>query len=120
MEEVKIPLPQRPDKETIEEESGEVPPAEFPVPKPPVVPVVMLETKAGKTKSHAPSPRKLSLRKQKEPTPEYEELGDLTEETGSSERGTESKEEAKSSIPKPEKQKGVGTRSSDKKRPPPI
>ena len=119
LEEVKTPLPQRPSKGTVEEGSGEVPPPEFPVPKSQLVPEVTLETKVGKTKSPMPSPWKLSLRKQKEPTPEYEELGDTTEETGSSEGGAESEEE-EPSTPKPEQQKGVGTRSLSKKKPPPI
>ena len=63
LEEVKTPLPQRLDKETIEEVSKEVLPAEFLVPKPLAILVVMLETKARKTESPTPSPQKLSLRK---------------------------------------------------------
>ena len=44
----------------------------------------------------------------------------MTEETRSSKGGTELEEEAKPSIPKLEKHKGIGTRSLDKKKPPPI
>ena len=90
---MKTSLPQRPGKETVEEGSGEVPAAEFPVPKSQPVPKVTLETKVGKTMSPTPSPWKLNLRKQKEPTPEYEELGDTMEETGSSKGGTEMEDE---------------------------
>ena len=97
---MKTPLPQRPGKEAIGEVSGEVPPAECLVAKPPAVPVVTLETKVKKTESHAPSPRKQSLKKKKEPTPEYEELEDSTEEIGSSGGGTESEEEAELVTPK--------------------
>ena len=63
LEEIKTPLPQQSCKETVEEGSGEVPAAKFPVPKPQLVPEVTLETKVRKTKSPIPSPRKLSLRK---------------------------------------------------------
>ena len=119
LEEVKTPLLQWQDKETVEEGSGEVLVAEFPVLKPQPVSKVTLETKVGKTKSPTPSPRKLSLRKQKEPTPEYEELGDTIEETGSSEGGTETEEE-EPSTPKPEQQKGFGMRSSSRKKPAPV
>ena len=101
LEEVKTPLPQRPGKKIVEEESGEVPALEFSVLKPQPVSEVTLETKVGKTKSPTPSPRKLSLRKQKEPMPEYEELGDTIEETGSSQGGAEMEEE-EPSTPKPE------------------
>ena len=50
---------------------------------------------------------------------EYEELGDTTEETGSSEGGTEMEEE-EPLIPKPKQQKGVGTRSSGRRKPAPV
>ena len=79
----------------------------------------MLETKVGKTKSPTPSPRKLSLRKQKEPILEYEELGDTTEDTGSIEGRAETEEE-EPSTPKPEQPKGRETRSSGRKKPKPI
>ena len=56
MEEVKTPLLQRPSKDAIEEVSREVPPVEFPVPKPPTVLVVTLESKGKKIESPTPSP----------------------------------------------------------------
>ena len=96
---------------------------EFPVSKPLVVPVpesqptleVMPQPKTGKTKSPIPSPRKVSLRKPKEPTPEIEELRDTTEDTVDT-GDTESKEE-ELSIPKPYQPKGRETRSKSKKKP---
>ena len=112
LEEVKTPLPQRLGKEAIGEVSGEVPPTEFQVAKPLTVLVVTLETKAKKMESPAPSPQKL---KKNVPTLEYEELGDSTEETGSSDGGTKSEEEAKLATPLAEKRKSVNTRSSGKK-----
>ena len=75
-----------------------------------------LETKARKKKSPAPSPQKLSLRKKKESIPEYEELEDSTEETGSSSGGTKSEEEDEPTTPKTERMKEVETRSSDRKK----
>ena len=83
LDEVKILLPERPGEELVEEGSKETLIAEFPISKPQLVLEVTLETKVGKTKSPIPLPWKLSLRKQKEPTPKYEELGDTTEDTGS-------------------------------------
>ena len=99
-----------------------MPAAEFPVPGPLAVPIpksqsileLALETKAGKTKSTTSSPRKMNLRKMKEPMPEVEELGDTIEDTGSTEGGTESEEEP--SIPKPEQPKGRETRSLGRKK----
>ena len=93
LDKVKTPLPQRPRKEPVEEGSGEVLAVEFPILKSQPVLEVTLETKVGKTKSPTPSPRKLSLRKQKEPTPEYKELRDTMEDIGNSEGGTETEEE---------------------------
>ena len=94
LDEVKSLLPLRPRKEAVLEGSGEVPVAEFLVPKPPAVlvpkpqpiPEVALEPKTGKMKSPTPSPWKVSLRKSKDPTPEVEELRDTTEDTTAPER----------------------------------
>ena len=69
-----------------------------------------------KTKNPTPSPQKSSLRKQKEPTHEYEELGDTTEDTGSTEGGAEMEEEEPSTS-KSEQLKGRETRSSGRKKP---
>ena len=70
------------------EGSGEVPTAEFPTLKPPTIPVpksqptpeVTPQQKIGKMKNPTPSPRKVSLCKPKEPTPEVEELRDTMED----------------------------------------
>ena len=72
-----------------------------------------------KTKSPTPSPRKLSLQKQKEPTLEYKELENTTEDIGSTEEGTEMEEE-EPLTPKPEQPKGKETRSSSRKKPGPV
>ena len=124
---VKTLLPQRLGKEMVSEGSGEVPATKFlilkpqavPVPKLQLVPEVTLETKVGKTKSPTPSLQKLSLRKQKKPTPEYEELGDTTDDTRSIEGGVETEEE-EPSIPKSEQPKGREPRSLGKKKPRPV
>ena len=127
LDEVKTPLSQWTGKEAVSEGSGEVPAVEFPVPRPPAVPVltpqfvpeVVLETKVGKIKSPTPSPRKMNLCKQKEPTPKVEELGDTTEDIGSTEGSTELEEE-EPSTPKPKQPKERETRSSGRKKPIPL
>ena len=126
LEEVKIPLSLRPGKVAMAEGSGEVPAAEFPTPKRPTVPVpepqptpeVTLQLKTGKTKSPTPSPRKVSLCKQKEPTPEVEELRDTTEDT--IDTGDMESEEEELSTPKFDQPNGKETRSASKKEPGPL
>ena len=126
LDEVKTPLPLQPRKEVAPEGSGEVPTAEFPIPKPPAVPIpksqptpeVMPQPKTGKTKSPIPSPRKVSFCKPKEPTPEIEELRDTTEDTTNT--GDTESEEEELSTPKPDQPKGRETRSASKKKPGPL
>ena len=75
----------------------------------------MVETAIPKGKRSAraePSPRK---GKKKESSLEYEELEETSEEMGSSSGGTGSEQV----TPPLEAKKGVNTRSSDRKRPPP-
>ena len=77
-----------------------------------------LEPKIRKIKSPTPSPRKVSLHKPKEPTPEVEELRDTTEDTTST--GDTEIEEEEPSMPAPDQPKGRETRSSGRKKPGPL
>ena len=111
LEEIKTPLLQRSSKETIAEGSREVPPAEFTSAKLPD-PAITLTSKEKKSESSEPSSQK---QKKKEQTPEYEELDELMEGMGSSERGTESEDEATLATPPTKKRRSINTRSLGKK-----
>ena len=116
LEEIKTPRPQRLGKETIAEGSGEVPPIGFTAAKlldPAVIPAL----KKKKSESSEPSPWK---QKKKEHTPEYEELDESMEGTGSSEGGMESEDEKVLATPPAEKKRSMNTRSSGKKEPLPV
>ena len=89
---------------------------ELPTTKPPAVLVETLATKGKKIESSEPSLQMQSLKKKKEQTPELEELDESMETIGSSSDGTETEEETEPATPRPEKAKGVETRSFDRKK----
>lgn len=119
MEEIRTPLPQQPGKEAVAEKTGELLPMEFPSATTAAVPKAAPAPKAKKIESVKPFPRKLSLRKKKEQTPELisEEAEESTEDSGSSGGGADTEEEPEPSTPRTEGKARVDTRSSDRKKP---